>query len=245
MSTVNSKTKFCPKCQAETERNKKGECKVCVRIYAAAWRSANQERCRANAAAWDKANPERKKATDAAYRAAYRASKLDKLKARGAAYRAANPGKLKAFSAAYRAANQDKAKAYSAAYRLANQEKEKARLAAYRAANPEKVKAKNAAWNAANPEASRIYCQNRRARKRENGGSISKDIAARLFKLQKGKCACCKQPLGDDYQLDHIMPLALGGSNTDDNMQLLRQRCNHQKHAKHPIDFMQERGFLI
>lgn len=71
------------------------------------------------------------------------------------------------------------------------------------------------------------------------------DIAERLFKLQRGKCACCKQPLGDDYHMDHIMPLSLGGSNTDDNIQLLRAKCNQQKSAKHPVDFMQQRGFLI
>jgi 5-methylcytosine-specific restriction endonuclease McrA len=52
-------------------------------------------------------------------------------------------------------------------------------------------------------------------------------------------------PLGDNYHIDHIMPLALGGSNTDDNIQLLRQRCNNQKCAKHPVDFMQSRGFLL
>jgi 5-methylcytosine-specific restriction endonuclease McrA len=53
------------------------------------------------------------------------------------------------------------------------------------------------------------------------------------------------QPLGDNYHLDHITPITLGGSNTDDNMQLLRQRCNNQKYNKHPIDFMQSRGFLL
>lgn len=56
---------------------------------------------------------------------------------------------------------------------------------------------------------------------------------------------CCGLPLGDNYHIDHIMPLALGGSNTDDNIQLLRQRCNNQKCAKHPVDFMQSRGFLL
>jgi len=53
------------------------------------------------------------------------------------------------------------------------------------------------------------------------------------------------QPLGDDFHMDHIMPIALGGSNTDDNMQLLRKECNLQKQAKHPIDFMQSRGLLL
>jgi hypothetical protein len=41
------------------------------------------------------------------------------------------------------------------------------------------------------------------------------------------------------------MPLALGGSNTDDNMQLLRAICNYHKYTKHPIDFMQSKGFLL
>jgi 5-methylcytosine-specific restriction endonuclease McrA len=74
---------------------------------------------------------------------------------------------------------------------------------------------------------------------------LSKDISQKLFKIQNGLCACCRKPLGDNFHLDHIMPMALGGSNTDDNIQLLRSRCNQQKHAKHPVDFMQERGFLL
>jgi hypothetical protein len=41
------------------------------------------------------------------------------------------------------------------------------------------------------------------------------------------------------------MPLAKGGTNTDNNMQLLKATCNQQKHAKDPVEFMQSRGFLI
>lgn len=64
-------------------------------------------------------------------------------------------------------------------------------------------------------------------------------------KFTNGKCPCCKQPLGDEFHLDHVIPLALGGPNTDDNMQLLRKTCNLQKSAKHPVQYMQERGFLL
>jgi len=74
----------------------------------------------------------------------------------------------------------------------------------------------------------------------------SPNLSEKLFVLQKGICACgCQQPLGRDYHLDHRMPLALGGTNTDDNVQLLTKLCNLQKGKKHPIDFMQSRGFLI
>lgn len=46
-------------------------------------------------------------------------------------------------------------------------------------------------------------------------------------------------------RFDHIMPMDLGGSNDASNLQLLCQSCNSSKHAKHPVDFMQERGFLL
>ncbi len=117
-------------------------------------------------------------------------------------------------------------------------------IARWQRENPGKANAKSAKWRIAHPEIRRTYHQNRRARKRASGGVISPDLAERLFKLQRGKCACCKQPLGNDYHLDHIMPLALGGTNTDDNIQLLRAKCNLQKSAKHPIDYMRENGFL-
>lgn len=171
--------------------------------------------------------------------------KKDRKKAWYAAWAAANPEKVKAKNAAYRATHPDKARVSSAAWLAANPEKQKARSAAYRAANPEKNAIRVAAWAAANPEARCIIKQNRRARMKQVGGVLSKGLSKKLFRLQKGKCPCCGEPLGENYHMDHVVPLALGGSNTDDNMQLLRQRCNHQKHAKHPIDFMQSKGFLL
>ena len=176
----------------------------------------------------------------------YIAANPGKRKEYLADWQAANRGKVRANQAKWRAAHPDKVKARHAAYHAANYEKINASHAQRHEANPDKAKAREAKWRAAHPEACRIKCHNRRARKRENGGKLSKGLADKLFKLQRGKCACgCKQALGDNYHLDHIMPLALGGSNTDDNIQLLRQRCNNQKHAKHPVDFMQQRGFLL
>lgn len=154
-------------------------------------------------------------------------------------------GDCKPCSAVYYAANREKEIAASLARYAANREIVKAKNAAWYAANRELSNAKTAAWRAANPEKRRIHGQNRKARKRANGGKLSIGLSARLFKLQRGKCTCCGQPLGDDFHLDHIVPLALGGSNTDDNIQLLRQRCNLKKSSKHPVDFMQSRGFLL
>jgi 5-methylcytosine-specific restriction endonuclease McrA len=41
------------------------------------------------------------------------------------------------------------------------------------------------------------------------------------------------------------MPLKAGGTNDILNIQLLCKPCNLSKGAKHPIDFMQQRGFLL
>lgn len=123
--------------------------------------------------------------------------------------------------------------------------------------HPQKANEKNRKWQAANPdkkkeyakksrennkEALRIAVRNRRAKQR---GLLSKGLIGRLLRMQRGKCACCGKPLGTEYHIDHIIPLALGGENTDCNIQLLRAECNLQKGAKHPVDFMQQRGFLL
>jgi 5-methylcytosine-specific restriction endonuclease McrA len=100
-------------------------------------------------------------------------------------------------------------------------------------------------WWDNHPDARRIYNHNRRAKEKENGGKLSRGLAEKLFKLQRGKCPCCKLPLGEDCHLDHKMPVALGGANEDSNMQLLRAECNFKKNAKDPIKYMQSKGFLL
>jgi hypothetical protein len=167
------------------------------------------------------------------------------VKVASAAWQAANPDKVKASKRKYAAANREKGAIASAAWSSANRDRRRATNRDWAAANRERQRAHSRTWASNNKEARRINEQNRRGRKAEVGGKISKDLPAKLFALQKGRCACCKAPLGDDYHLDHIMPLALGGSNTDDNMQLLRPVCNMQKHAMHPVDFMQRRGLLL
>lgn len=70
---------------------------------------------------------------------------------------------------------------------------------------------------------------------------LSTDISARLYAKQRGMCPCCNRPLGRNYHIDHIMPIALGGTNTDDNVQLLRASCNAAKGASHPDAFRDHR----
>ena len=226
MSDIHCTTRFCSTCQTETTRNANGRCKPCKRAYNAARYGADAETMRATSAAYRDANRE-------------------KVRTDKAAYYAANVAVIRVGRAAYRAANLEIIRTANAAYRAANLEIIRTANAAYYAANQKNRKAYNTAYSTANPEVRRIGFHNYEAKKRANGGTLSKGLSDKLFKLQQGKCPCCNEPLGENYHLDHSMPLRLGGPNVDSNMQLLRQVCNLQKSAQHPIDFMQRRGFLL
>jgi len=229
-------TKSCIKCGA-TDRYANGRCKPCHKEACIKWWNENPEKKRGYNTKWNTINPEKRKAADAKSRATH----SEKRNAYNIKWREANP---EAASKWY-CANAEKVRLYGIKYRIDNPDKRRMACLNWINANPEKIRANSTKWAKANPEARRIHQQNRKARKQVNGGTISKGLAAKLFKLQKGLCPCCKQPLGEDYHLDHIMPIDLGGANEDWNIQLLRSKCNLQKSAKDPIAFMQSRGFLL
>lgn len=97
----------------------------------------------------------------------------------------------------------------------------------------------------ANKERVKEYNRNARARRCNATGRHTAANIAQLLVLQKSKCPVCRISLKFGYHVDHVIPLANGGSNGKENIQLLCPKCNQLKHAKDPIQFMQERGFLI
>lgn len=216
---IKVKNTNCRKCGGVLE---KFACKACAKETKAKYRVNNKEKIKKQSAEYYIKNKDRIDASNKQWalanidkRAAHYRSSKEKIKIRDREYYAKNITKIKAKSAIWRAKNVDKIKTKSREYRLAN------------------------------PDALRILDQNRRAREKAAIGKLSRGLAKKLLILQKGKCACCGKPLGDDYHLDHIMPLALGGANEDWNIQLLIARCNQQKKARHPVEFMQSRGLLI
>jgi 5-methylcytosine-specific restriction endonuclease McrA len=178
-----------------------------------------------------------------AYFQQYYAKNTDKLKAYQADLYAKNPETKRNHSKAYYANNIEKVKPKRVAYAAKNAKAACDRAKAWAMKNPERAKQRLIEWRVLNPDAVKVLRHNRR--ERERTGKLSGSIAKKLFAAQKGKCPCCRLPLGDDYHMDHIVPLYLGGLNVDSNIQLLRATCNLQKNKKHPVDFMQERGFLL
>ena len=221
---------FCKKCNFDTERTNQGGCKPCKKAADAARYKLKKEECKASNYAWREANNEKYKAGCALYRL----NNKEVLKEKHAIWQKEaylqNPEKFAKKHSLWRCKNKEKINAYQAVWREKNKDK---------------CKEYKAKWASSNKPSRRINWQNYQARKSANGGTLSKGLSERLFILQKGRCACCSLPLGGDYHIDHIVPVSLGGSNTDDNIQLLRASCNTSKKDKHPIDFMQSKGFLL
>ena len=167
------------------------------------------------------------------------------IKARKAAWKRANPERVHASYVAWRAANADRERAAQRAWRAANKDRFDEHTKAWRANNPEKVRIMNANYHANNKEMRKVNSHRRRARLQAAEGSHDANDIKKIYTAQKGKCACCRKMVGDDYHVDHITPLSRGGSNWPDNIQILCAPCNLSKGAKDPIQFMQSIGRLL
>lgn len=178
---------------------------------------------------------------------AWKAQNKEKVAAGAKVYRESHKAEIKALTDAWAAKFPEKRNAIAKRYYWRNPEKCRERARVYYHEFPEKAAASRNAYRATDgyKSVNQNNMAKRRARTGSNVGTLSPELTEKLIRLQKGRCACCGVALAGDYHLDHIVPLALGGSHEDSNIQLLHGKCNLQKHAKHPVDFMQQRGFLL
>jgi 5-methylcytosine-specific restriction endonuclease McrA len=168
-------------------------------------------------------------------------------KAKAAAWYEANKEREKTRMIAWHAANKEKAAARKAACRKvdaakarrAEQKRRKAKIEAYRAADR--------AWRKANPEKCRAIKMTRRAKEMGSNGRYDASVITWLMGQQKGKCAhpWCGESIEKHRHVDHVLPLAIGGTNDRRNLQLLCPTCNRSKGAKHPVDFALQHGMLV
>lgn len=234
---ISIKTKVCSKCFIEKPTTEyyrikdglygvRGDCKVCV--------SAKQK-------VYNKDNA---KAIARHKKIIYDAN-TEKNRARNKLYYQKNSEVIKARSIKHHYDNHEEVLARKRAYHHKNKDLINKKKRNNRKNNPEHFAALDREWRKRNKEKVAEMKRRYKHKRRSSEGRLSKGIADKLYELQKGKCACCAGSIKDGYHIDHIMPLALGGKNTDDNIQLLRPKCNQVKSAKHPIDYMQSKGLLL
>jgi 5-methylcytosine-specific restriction endonuclease McrA len=124
---------------------------------------------------------------------------------------------------------------YRRQHYLSNCERDRRRSSEWKKNNPDKVRA----W-------ARTGSALRRARVKGLPGQHTPSDLREILKAQGYRCANCRADLRKAKKhVDHIMPLALGGSNDRANIQYLCAPCNLTKAAKDPIAFAREQGRLL
>lgn len=133
--------------------------------------------------------------------------------------------------------------------------------------NVEKLKAKSRQWYWAhredeisrkrvyrqnNPESSAANNHRRRTRRKNAEGSFSLNDLSSILSRQRSLCVYCHRKIsflprkGElKTHVDHIMPLARGGSNWPSNLQMTCFQCNTRKGAKDPFKWAQQIGRLL
>jgi hypothetical protein len=96
--------------------------------------------------------------------------------------------------------------------------------------NKEKYMATNALWRKNNPLKDRKRAQNYAARKK-NAQQIGEIDYARILERDGLWCYICKQDIlaYQKMHFDHVVPLARGGSHSEDNLKPTHAQCNCRK----------------
>lgn len=155
------------------------------------------------------------------------------------------------------AENIEQQKEYNAKWLAENRgsvrEKARVRAIGYRAADPEKYAARAMEYyyrNMENPEfraKQSLRSSIQHGKRKGAKGTFTPEDVAQILERQKYKCAECGTSVRKkaNRHIDHITPLAKGGTNWPWNLQILCPKCNLSKGAKDPLDWAKLKGRLV
>ena len=137
--------------------------------------------------------------------------------------------------------------AYAAEYR---KDPENRRIAAERtkkwvSENREYVREWHRRYRKENREKVYAWIRSRRAIKNNAPGHHTADDVLAIGERQRWRCAWCGIRCAEDYHVDHVTPLAKGGTNWPDNLCIACPTCNMSKKDKMPHEFAQTMGKLL
>jgi 5-methylcytosine-specific restriction endonuclease McrA len=174
-----------------------------------------------------------------------RAENLEKMRAQEKIRRAANPERVKLNARHQYEIHKEKILERNRRYYEANKDAIREQRKIYGEAKKEEAIARARKWRKENPEMARALRSNRKERLRRAIGTYTGDDIKRLIKMQRQKCGGCRVSIKNKFHVDHIMPIALGGTNEPRNLQILCPTCNLRKNAKHPLVWARDNGRLI
>lgn len=102
----------------------------------------------------------------------------------------------------------------------------------------EQAYAKAKSYREENVDLVRAHKSNRAAMLKAARGNISAVTVSRLREYQKDRCLYCDADCSTSFHVDHIIPLAKGGTNELTNLAIACPPCNLRKQARHPLVFL-------
>ncbi len=205
----------------------RGECKRCVAAKQSVYNEKNA----------DKISAQKRR---------YRSENLESIQEAKRAYYLRNSDRIKEKTRRRELEKPDEVREAHRAYRRKNAASIAERMRLYWQQNSSKFREKKKRYYQENKSRLQPGRKAAKARRRNAAGSVVKADVVWLLEMQRWKCAVCAHSIKKGgYHLDHIMPLARGGTNHRENLQVLCPACNLSKSAKHPVDFMQQRGLLL
>ena len=216
-----NKEKDKARCKAYYEANKEK-----VKARCNAYREANREKIKIKKKAWNQAHKEEVRAERKSY---YKANR-EKVLARQSDYKKANKEKTKAVQRAYYEANKEKLSTRSRAYHEANKERESVRSKAHRKTHEFKQKRKAYCDTERYRGMARAHHAKRRSLKTQ---STLPTTDYKLIKKIYYQRAVTAEENGEQYHVDHIIPLSIGGAHHQDNLRIITAQENLEKADKY------------
>lgn len=235
------KLKTCKKCgeakpleafspQKDCRDGRRPDCKACKTADMNRARREDPEKFRKRDRDRYANSPERQAAMKATSLARYYANR-ETIRLERKAWYEANKAQISAQRKADRAENRDEINAKVRARRLVRRAEINARQRAWHARNPDRVKAMYKRYYATNAADYKRRAMERRAR--VAAVTVKPINRMDIYERDGGHCRNCNIELApNNWHLDHIVPIALGGPHEWGNLQALCAPCNLKKYTK-------------
>lgn len=103
--------------------------------------------------------------------------------------------------------------------------------------NPTAAKAIAKRERAKHADAYRLYGRVNAAKRRRAPGSYTPADVKRQYDAQRGKCYYCRNAVGDQYHVDHVIPVTRGGTHDPSNLVIACPSCNRHKNDRMPHEW--------
>lgn len=197
-------------------------CKECVKVYSTKRYSQNKPQLKAQQKAYYEKNKAR-------------------IIAKTSAYRRAHPEIAKKSWQKWYLKNKPKEAAKARKWRLANRDRALLNGRRWRWLNPEKAAKLRRDWRKANPEkriAHSLKATRLRVLRYTNApGNFSEELWRQRLELLGAACWYCGKESG--VTVEHVIPLARGGTNYIANLRPTCKKCNNTKGVKTYKEFME------